>query len=178
MSRPQIENAIRLVLAALVLTVAVAPPALRHAHDLEEGAASHHRHDANHHALDGHVHHSHDGKHHRNDSQPSGASLSSGPWSHLHFHFFGFEFTLPESAPDQGDRESHETEAVSLLSSVPLPVPCGTAQTVLAWLAFPPLTVLPGDAALLQVVVASPPPVSSPPLCDRARRERSGVLIA
>ncbi|MCL4207380.1 MAG: hypothetical protein KJ000_33270 [Pirellulaceae bacterium] len=181
---PRMENATRAALAALVLTAAVAPPALRHSHALEDDAEAQHRHHANHHAEDGHVHHRHvhhreQGNLQRSDFRSSGASLSAGPWEHLHFHFLGLELTLPEREPDQGDRESHGLAVVSLLSFAQTPVLSGTAQTVLTWQVFPPFTaVSPEDAALLQVVVAASPPVSSPPLCDRARRERSGVLIA
>lgn len=183
MSSPWIENATRVLLAALVLTAAVAPPALRNSHALEQGGEVHHRHDANHDANhdagNGHVHHGEHGKHHLSASRQIDTRLSSGDRWHLHFHLLGFEFTLPEPASDQGDRESSGQEAVSVVPFAHEPVPCRTTQTASAWQTFPPFTaVLPEDAAFLQVVVISPPPVSCPRLCDRARRERSGVLIA
>jgi hypothetical protein len=167
------------LLAALLLLAAVAPPAIRHTHPLADEGHSHHHHDANPDLSHGHYHHGEDRGRHLADRYVRDAELTNGHWWHLHFHFLGLEVTLPEPASDQGDRESSGLEAVSVLPFAQEPVPCRMAQTVSAWETFTPFTALsPEDAALLQVVVNAPPPVSCPPLCDRARRERSGVLIA
>jgi hypothetical protein len=133
----------------------------------------------------GHHHDDHDS--HANDHQHSLdarptttlSELSCSNWWHLHFEMIGLEFTLPEPDPGQDDRESKaEFEVLALVTgeeffsgssprpdSLELGVPMAAAS-------------LAGDAAPLQADLSAPAPVSCAPLCDAARRERSGVLLA
>ena len=185
-----IRKTTSLLLATMLGAIAVAPPAVRHVHPLADEGHVHHRHDASPNGLHRHSHqgdkwdhrHSHHGGQrygHLAGAHGGGAELAAGHWWHLHYQFLFFEFTLPDSVPDQDDRESYGRDTVSVLTVAREAVSCRAPQTASAWQMIPPSdAVSPEDAALLQVVVTAPPPVSCPPLCDRARRERSGVLIA
>ena len=167
-----------ILLATLLLTAAVAPPAIRHTHPLADESQSHHHHEANPDLSHGHNHHGDHRGHYLADRNACDAELTNGHWWHLHFHFLGLEVTLPEPASDQGDRESDGKDTVSVLASGEQLLPCQTspsasAQQLIRWSTFS----WPSDAARMQVVVWAPAPVSSAPLCDSARRERSGVLL-
>jgi hypothetical protein len=168
-----LRNVTSLLLAAMLLGAAVAPPALRHAHPTEDGVAGHHQHDGHHARADGH-------RHCDGARQPTTLSeLSGGHWWHLHFHVFGFEFTLPEPSPSHRDHEPERNVELLVLApgrewSSGSSSRCDSLRHGVPPSAFFPI----GDAACMQIDVSAPPPVSCAPLCDSARRERSGVLLA
>jgi hypothetical protein len=144
-----------------------------------EGEAVHHHHNANLGLSGDHEHHTDKRELHLAGRNVSDAAIVDGHWWHLHFQLLGFEFTLPEPASDQGDGESRSKDAVPVLASGQDLLPCQTAQSASAQQVIRSSTFSsPGDAAPMQVVVSAPPPVSCAPLCDIARRERSGVLLA
>ncbi len=179
-----IRKATSLLLATMLVAITIAPPAIRHAHSAADDSHVHHHHHHHHHHSnpDGLHQHSHHGGHHSHDLADvhgADAQWSGGHGSHLHVHFLFFDFTLPDPAPDQHDPESYGRDIVSVLSWSQVAVSWKALQNASTWQMVPPShDVCLEDAALLQVVVAAPPPVSCPPLCDRARRERTGVLIA
>jgi hypothetical protein len=82
--------------------------------------------------------------------------------------------------PAQNDDRSQDVVAWMTLAVGEQPLPGHTVR----WGSFPqdsvqPAVILPmGDAALTEAKAPPPPPVSCAPLCDSARRERSGVLRA
>ena len=163
----------------MLLAATVTPPAIRHMHPLVEGNTVHHRHDANRELSDEHDHHSGESDVHLAIRNVSDAATVSGHWWHLHLQLLGLEFTLPEPPSDQGDRESDGKDTVSVLASGQELFPCQSVRSASTHqLMLPSTYSSPGDAALMQVVVSAPAPVSCTPLCDRARRERSGVLTA
>ena len=98
---------------------------------------------------------------------------------HFHFALLGFELTLPDTLPVEEDRPGgSDLELIPLRpSEEPLPT-WGSCQESTARLAASAATLRSADAAPCPTVTAGPAPVSSAPLCDRARRERSGVLLA
>jgi len=161
------------LLAALLLGSTVAPPAVRHSHPVAEGVAGRY-HDHDDHHDDEH------GEQHAHEARESItlAELSCSHWWHLHFEMLGLAFTLPEPDPCQDDCDSEaEFEVLALVTgqeffsgssrpdSLEHGVPMAAASVA-------------GDAAPLQADLSAPPPVSCAPLCDAARRERSGVLLA
>lgn len=165
-----------LLLAAMLLGATFAPPAIRHAHLPSEGDISHSR-GADH-------HHSH--RHDAHDASPIPsadpslhfADVLGGHWWHLHFHLLGIDFTFPEPGSGGNDGESPENLNVLTLAAGQQWLPSHSVR--LNWiedLVPPSASSSLGDAAPMQVVVFTPPPVSSAPLCDTARRERSGVLL-
>ncbi|MCL4204147.1 MAG: hypothetical protein KJ000_16825 [Pirellulaceae bacterium] len=103
----------------------------------------------------------------------------SGDWWHLHLQFLGLDFTLPEPTSNENDRETRGKDALSVLASDEEPLPCQTTvSSSIQQIILASMHSSSDDAALVQVVVSAPAPVSCTPLCDRARRERSGVLMA
>ncbi len=167
-----------LLQTALLLAVSLAPPGVRHSHSLGERVAGHHRHAA----ADGHVHNHHHVAHRHPGSLEGSVCTAIGerPGWHLHLNMLGFEMTLPDplSSSNESESSGHPNvvavavgrEVLSDAATLPSSVPQGS-----------PLTTTPtsqSDAAPMLAVVWSDPPVSCTPLCDRARHERSGVLLA
>ncbi len=105
--------------------------------------------------------------------------MTSGPWWHLHFHLLGLEITLPEPASGQSERESPGKVEVLVLAADQQQLTCQATRSASAEhdQAQSKTCVL-ADATPMQAIVSAPPPVSCRPLCDSARRERSGVLLA
>ena len=161
-----------LLLAAMLLGATVAPPAVRHAHPTEDGSAAHHEHDDHHARAHGHRHF--------DDARESttAVELSCDHWWHLHFHVLGFAFTLPEPPPSQSDRESERNVDFLVLTKSQDWFPGAAWQSDAFRHGVPPSAfVAMEDAAPMQAVVSAPPPVSCAPLCDSARRDRTGVLL-
>jgi hypothetical protein len=167
-----------LLLAGTLLAASLAPPGIRHHHPLAEGDGASHWHEDGHKTFGGIGHDDTECHNHRAASQHSPVALAGGQW-HLHVYLFGFRVTIPDSDPDQGDRSPDEQADLvvwqlgeqPLLRQVTEP---NAVQCIAPQLAGSTL----GDAAPTQAAVSAPPPVSCAPLCDIARRERSGVLLA
>jgi hypothetical protein len=127
----------------------------------------------------GHGHHHHGSGHHLARPLVSQAEITSGEWRHLHFRFLGLTLTLPEPTSNESDSETREKDALSVLASDESPLPCQTTvSSSVQQMLWTLMHSSSDDAAPMQVVVSAPAPVSCTPLCDRARRERSGVLQA
>ncbi len=166
------KNVTSLLLAAMLLGATVTPLALRHTHPPEHGHASRdHHHDGHRNPTAGHSH--------SEESRESSAlaELGCGHWWHVHFRVLGYRVTLPDPAPSPGDRESEDNVPVLMLALDQELYPGWSSRPdSLEHRVPPPAFSMVGNAAALQVVVSAPPPVSCAPLCDIARRERSGVL--
>ncbi len=171
------RNLVNLLLIAVMVMPALSPPALRHSHpDGDQshrhgiGTAERHRHSHTHgHANATKANHTHDD---RVSQSPQ------SPVEHLHVFWFGFQTSLPLSAPDQSDspRPTTSTEQwVPLISEISLlDVAQNGANILVADLLLPT-----GLTPRLPVRSEVRPPRESAValLCDAARRERSGVLV-
>jgi len=166
------------LLAGILLAASLAPPATRHYHHVADGDGVQHEHEATRHSDEGHNHHRSDCLHHFAAEDQDRSDWVSGGWWHLHFDWLGFEFTLPEPAPNQGDREAQESVEVLVLASGQEWLPLQDSRSALLPSCGPATSTSSGDAAPMQAGVSAVPPVTCAPLCDSARRERSGVLLA
>lgn len=171
---------VNLLMAAAVLAWSMAPPPVQHSH--KGGADLSHHHDS--------------GDHDRAqaDSSVTGHSVSDwglfcpaavaegigGDASHFHFRWLGFRLTLPD---DDSPAQKGENQCPSQLlfvrdsrSSAPqVSLDKGLNSSV----AVPSLNaIVAGADAFCPPVVGSHLRLTPHPLCDRARHERSGVLLA
>lgn len=185
MRMPSLPAATNLLLSALVLMATVTPPAVRHLHPVATGSHWHHDHGDHSHAAHQADHRQacdSAGQHdqHAVSRHPMAADVAveNGLW-HLHLVLLGIELTLPDRFPEKHDRRSQPSgEVVLLRASEDLPPPQTSRSTPSNLLASEPLPSSLGDAAPLQAISPISPQVASAPLCDRARFERSGVLLA
>ena len=173
------KKLISVVLAGILLAASIAPPGIRHTHSVAESDGIHHQHkDGQQFAGHGHSHHN-DEQRRVSAWQETGTQISGSPTRHLHFYFLGLELTLPDSTPEEGDDNSlrktevlavaqgHKLQLFQTTSSDPtLPNPVLSTHSTAP------------SSAPMQTIVLRTPPVSSAPLCDTARFERSGVLLA
>lgn len=179
------RNLVTLLLIAVMAMPAVSSPALRHSH--ADGDKSH-RHDVA--SVEDHGHsqssrHSHRKHSHRKHGQtPKHAHEDRAnpsaqlPVEHLHVFWWGFQSSLPLSAPDRSDSPSPSTSTeqwVPLISEISLPDDAQDRVQFLAVDLFTPTELTPRLPARSEV---RPPHESAVALlCDAARRERSGVLV-
>ncbi|OJW27349.1 MAG: hypothetical protein BGO49_27585 [Planctomycetales bacterium 71-10] len=102
-----------------------------------------------------------------------GVEATPGGSSHSHLGLLGFELSLPDVS-----RESAGVDGgaglIRLLGD--FAHDAGPATGWLDALAFATTLSAPREAFARGPDVAPRPPVNSPPLCDLARRERTGVL--
>lgn len=182
---PSLPAATNLLLSALVLMASVAPPAVRHVHPV--AADGHGYHDHGHHSHAAHqADHRHGGAsterhgHHDVLRHPIASDLAveSELW-HLHLGFLGIEVILPDRFPEkQGHGSQPNSEVVLLRASEDLPPPQTNRPAPPDVLVSAPLPPPLGDGSPFQAVSPLSPQVATAPLCDRARLERSGVLLA
>ncbi len=175
MSDPLGARTINLLLASLVLAWAIVPPTVRHGH--EGGEDSGHRHDS----VGQHVH-DRDSRGHSEDGGLPPAGVESPPSIrgelvvHLHWCVLGLDFSLPlsERAPSWDERYVARPAIVSLGDGLPAPARDnhGASLTLAAML--PTGLDSPVAPASATAAVDDCP---SATLCDRARHERSGVLV-
>lgn len=174
------RNLVTLLLIAVMAMPAVSSPALRHRH--ADGDKSH-RHGVETVERDGHSHSAPlsdrvgttTAKHAHDERVSDSAQLQV---EHLHVFWFGFQTSMPLSAPESSDspRPMVSTEQwVPLISEVTLP---DGAQDELDMLAIDLSTPTGLTPRLLARSEVRPPHESVVALlCDTARRERSGVLV-
>jgi hypothetical protein len=174
------------LMAATVLAWSLSPPAVEHAH--EGGADLTHQHDCAA-ATDGtygsdHAHDAHSSEHaHDAEHTHSVAVVSAVPFgdaSHFHFQWLGFRLTLPgDSLPTKKGDGSNTSKLLFVQASRP-----SLSQFQLGTRFDDSLTPLCLDAMATDIAATCPavsgslPLVKTHPLCDRARHERSGVLLA
>lgn len=176
------RTCLSLLLSAVVLAGGIMPPGLRHAHADADRPHRHHL-GSDGHAL--HADHPHDQDHHvlRHDPDRLELEIDALPDSRLHVHlgWFGFELTLPApGGPDGGsEREvspGDERAALIRLVEERVPDPSRTQHWIDDLILALYLPCLGDVPASIQGPFPSPPPIS-PPLCDAARHERSGVQL-
>ncbi|MHB0957237.1 MAG: hypothetical protein ACYC0X_24435 [Pirellulaceae bacterium] len=161
------------VLSSVVVAWGTCPPAMRHAH--EGGEDTSHDHVA---AVDHGEHgHAHPSEIPQQGAGGTATSTMDECVVHLHWVLWGFHFSLPVS-PDTGDPDqlaSFDSEMVRLVDDLPT-FRQGEQRGVTA-----DLPVSPELVARVVCLMPSPPrwinSIASLPLCDRARFERSGVLL-
>jgi hypothetical protein len=165
------QTTTNLLLSALMLASTCLPPALRHAH--EGGDEANHRHDTSGVRHLKHGHHEAEGYHEHEVVSITERAVLSDAVVHLHWAIFGIDFstTLPS------EPRSREPAVVRVMVMPAISVSGENAVGVLTAIASQPGL----DFASVRSVGTTPlqPPnlVTSAPLCDSARRERSGVLL-
>jgi len=176
MSRRTTRIATSVLLSAFLVAAAVAPPGLRHVHTVPEGVVEH---DHDHAIVDCHSGTAdHPRKGYWEHQHTPGATGLGDLW-HLHFALLGIEFTLPDGMPAEENRAGEsDFELILFRPSEQLLLTSVSCHQSIAKLAIAPVLSESVDATPCRTVAAAPPPVESAPLCDRARRERSGVLLA
>ena len=171
------QKTMNLLLSALVLAWGIVPPGVQHAH--AGGSDTTHKHDTTcrevaHH--DSHNHESDEG--HHEQATESDLSLLADYVLHLHWRYLGVEFSMPmPEEPADGDDEGTVPPAVVRgMNEVVPTTQAGPSfcRVVLATLCTPNADVV----LTLTPAPRSPNLVTSIPLCDSARLERTGVLLA
>lgn len=163
-----------LLLSASVLMWGMVPPAIRHSH--EGGTDPEHRHDAVAEYGQEHGGH-HDGADHRHEEWRLSVSVALRAFAvHLHWDLFGVDFSMPASQDGEQDTRAFRSALIRLVDELPTLIPGGRDSQSVPWVA--PAAPAPDLVAVPTSPSRPPNLVASMPLCDRARRERSGVLLA
>ena len=171
------QKTMSLLLSALVLVWGVIPPGVEHTHTGGNDAS--HKHDkcddVAHH--DSHNHHGDDG-HHEHATVPD-VSLSADNVLHLHWQLLGLELSipLPEEPVDGTDDENTTLPAfVRVMDEIVPTMQAGLSfdRVLLAAICTPSVDTV----WILEPIPRPPDLVTTIPLCDSARLERSGVLLA
>jgi hypothetical protein len=171
------------MLSAILLAGSMMPQGIRHKHSGGSDLSHKHRNLSS--TSPSHSHHDetlHGDDHSQSCRSQSPTTVGGSLWecaTHLHFEWFGLQWAFPDSgkAADE-NRDTNESQLVSLCSSEYLGI---TPQQNIriekfSLLVYPcsPLQV----SGEIQVVNFFSQPVTINLLCDRARHERSGVLLA
>ena len=167
-----------LLLVATTLATGLLPPALGHAHPDGDRLHRHgHGHD-HHHAgpVHGDAHHDHHHEHHR-ASIPSGPAFGRPATAHFHIDLGAFGLIVPTSpGPPGPGRPAPGDLAIRAAADEAIAARVDATRLVAPWSA--PFAVAWVDAPTpLPPARSATPPGTSPPLCDAARHERSGVLL-
>lgn len=173
------RTSLKLLVAAAVLAWTSMPPAIVHSH--EDGDNPTHRHEigSDHHDHHHHHGHSHTADHaHARPAVPDGVDFGTVA-VHCHWQLLGFWFALPFSR-ERGDHEDERGMArvaiVDLADGDGLAAPTGIAMAQAVCQPSPAAS--PGFVPLVSTLQGPQRPTSATPLCDSARLERSGVLLA
>jgi len=170
----------------MLLLIGSQPVGYRHAHaggdELHHHSGcelcQHHNHDEDCHDEDWHD----DGCHAQADDEADHEEadheeqLLAGSTWHVHLTFLGWSLCIPgEDVPHDHDPEGPSVESVLIVSEpfVANNGPSVATRYDIPSQAFLALPVRPEHEQLAK----RPPPVTSPPLCDVARRELTGVLL-
>ncbi len=166
-----------LLLSALVLAWGIVPPGVQHTHSV--GSDTHHQHDDCQEVAH-HTSHNHDSddEHHEHGPVPE-ASLLTDFVVHVHWQFLGMEFSMPvpeEPVEGNDDGDTVPPAIVRVMSEV---VPATQAGPSVGRLFLAAICTPSADVVWSLEPIPRPPNlVTSIPLCDSARLERSGVLLA
>ena len=171
------RKTLSLLLSALVLSWGVVPPGVQHAHAGGDDAT--HRHGECHETAH-HGSHDHDcdGEHREHRNVPD-VSLLADFVLHLHCQFLGMEFSMPAPGEPNNNDDGEGTvpaAVVRVMNEKGLTTQAGPSfGRVLL-----PVTCTPNADVVRNSEPEPRPPnlVTSIPLCDSARLERSGVLLA
>lgn len=171
--RKPLEISLRLALAAIIVGAGVAPPPVCHAHEGGDHSVHSHRsvdpfHDADHDSRDARL----------SKAMALGAtgvgvdSLAT----HHHYQLFGFEFHLPCDGDNCDEDENSEFVAIRSVQNASAIFAGINGQHGIYLCAVPEPGVQP--IVVATSAIGSHRVVTSPPLCDSARLERSGVRLA
>ena len=166
-----------LLLSALVLGWGFLPPGVQHAH--AGGNDSTHRH-SDCHEVAHHDSHDHDSnsRNHYHETLPD-TSLVVGSLVHLHWQFLGIEFSMPAPKQPANGGDDQDTPTLAVVQVINEAVPNIQLGPSLGRVFLAAACSLSTDVVRdLEPVPRSPNLVTSTPLCDSARFERSGVLLA
>ena len=169
----RLHNAVCLVLAAVVLAVNAAPPVLRHAHGDGDRPHQHQRHSLP--SIADRIAHEHHGGH-VHGASPAWMAAEA---ARTHLLWFGWVFSLPlPTVPVEEGITGFDSVAV-LARLVEIQVPVQSTST---WHRAHLLAVV-ADTQINSIAAVPPPPQPAPRpfqpfLCDSARHERTGVLLA
>ncbi len=183
MAQGSARTLVNLLMAAMVLAWSVSPPPVQHTH--AGGTDLSHRHGAP------------DGRcpqmgtslqyHGESDHGPFDSAARvpiglCGKASHLHVQWFGFRLTLPDHESPTKKGHDHSTSELLFIQAQASRAPASQVHSGNRLDTSPALLSLDllaaGIAGARSAVSCSLVPAASHPLCDRARHERSGVLLA
>ena len=161
MPQAEIQRGFRMLLALTILLGGVIPPGVRHAH--AEGGRPH-RHDCS-------CRHEHTGDH----DECTVVQVVA----HIHVNIFGFSVSLRASDPDHRDGQEHDPNKLTFVSiGASDPAIGGEELSSLRYqlqpTLLPPAACCHADADSTDFANATES--CAIPLCDSARRERSGVF--
>ena len=168
-----------LMLSALVLAWGIVPPVVQHAH-VGGNDTSHQHGNRPPQTVPHHASHEHDSdaERHEHSTVPEDSLLADFV-SHLHWQFFGMDFSMPvpeEPGDDTDDEGTVPPMVVRVMDEV---VPATQAGPSLCRVLCAAICTPTADVVwTLTPAPRSPSLVTSIPLCDSARLERSGVLLA
>ena len=167
------------LLSSFVMAWGILPPALIHSH--AGGGDTGHRHEGRPAPVEvvDHHDHSHDGQSREHGNQPRllDDRLFGSLVSHLHWGFLGAGVSIPVPAEDHREDRLGEQDQVLIRLTNEIPI-LGHADN---WLSAHPMSMAHAklDCAVVETTPSRPCGVTtSIPLCDRARFERSGVLLS
>jgi len=168
-------------MAASVLVWSLAPPPVQHRH--EGGADLSHHHDgavADHYGIDGadESHHAHHGAPAKSPRGVSEVIAEEAP--HLHFQWLGFRLTLPDDDGPTQNGDDRNNSKLLFVQAGRMSLPQSHWGTRLDKSPTHPCLDTPATdvAAICPAISCHRAAVTVRPLCDRARHERSGVLLA
>lgn len=174
--------------AAMTLGAALAPPGIRHQHASGDRNHSHRNHASlpreiahteHDHGHGTHARHRAEHSHrHAPDARAPAQTLVDAPW-HVHVVLFGYTATLPDPRPQDDGGHSPGQPVFVTLQGYELPVLLDASNLLV--LERPQAVLAPNSCDV--VARRHPLPDTAPPeglilLCDGARRERTGVLLA
>jgi hypothetical protein len=176
MSQFPIQSGVSFLLSAMLLISSIASLGVRHAHTEGDRPHSHHgdlRSDQ--HEHDGHNHVeaacSNESVHH---DRQSTCELLAGMVSHIHLTLFGYQLSLPAQHTPDEDEIPTDISVVGIFNeSYTSPTSQHPSELFRVLSAIVALD----DVARFDRVIAGFPHVTSQPLCDSARLERSGVRL-
>lgn len=174
-----------LLLSAVVLLGGMVPPAVQHAHpegdrSHDHRVSAHERQGSGHHGRHSHPHpHPHRHSHSHRDKGGTPDPLH-GPTQHLHISFFWLDISLPLDG-DRDPQQKQDTQGTLSAMLVRLSdhefVVASSPAGMQLLLGFPSIATALPDAAERPRPGSREEGVSSFPLCDSARGERSGVQL-
>ncbi len=167
-----------LLLSVLVLSWGTVLPSMQHAHVGGDDTIHCHTEKPTPAAVD-HVHSHGNGDHHHPPASPTEPPPSPNPVDHLHWNWLGLDFSTPFSGDPSESEKDQNNDPTALAGNFAKVESISVSRQM-------PDEVLRNLRALSVTPIESPSPATlevagpetSIPLCESARRERTGVLLA
>lgn len=182
MTRLRRHNSIRAMLVLALLTNSVGVHGYTHSHSDGDAPHAHDSHATAATAESDHpcslaLEHFHDDCRAAHLRGAAEHQLSKGQVAHSHLNVFGIDFSIPTPIDSQESHESQHSLAFLRINDEPAIAPTLRVER----LDFLRTTLFASQDSITSVAesaaVQSSPQVFTPPLCDGARLERSGVLL-